>query len=221
MDKIRVLIADDHPTFCQGLQKLMLEEGDIEPVGIASDGEEAIRLADKLSPDVVVMDITMPKLNGIEATRRIKKSHPTIAILALSAYGYGAYVFSALEAGACGYLLKNVPLRELLNAIREVRVGEAILDRAIAEKVLRSLSKGRQGEARKGGQLNPRELAVLELGAKGLNNDEIAEKLMISPRTVQTHFTNIFDKLGVASRLEAVLHAIGEGWIALDNIYRD
>jgi NarL family two-component system response regulator LiaR len=220
MDKLRVLIADDHPSFCEGLQKLMLEEGDIEPVGIASNGEEAVRLTDKLLPDVVVMDITMPKLNGIEATRRIKKAHPTIAILALSAYGYGAYVFSALEAGAGGYLLKNVPLRELLNAIREVRVGEAILDRAVAEKVLRSLSKSRQGEIAKGGKLNPRELEILELGAKGLNNDEIANQLMISPRTVQTHFTHIFDKLGVASRLEAVLHAIGEGWIALDNIYR-
>lgn len=220
MDRLRVLIADDHPSFCEGLKKLMLEEGDIEPVGIAGNGEEAVRLADELRPDVIVMDITMPRLNGIEATRRIKKSHPTIAVLALSAYGYGAYVFSALEAGAGGYLLKNVPLRELLNAVRAVRVGEAILDRTVAEKVLRSLSKSRQGEIAKGGHLNPRELEILELGARGLNNEEIATKLVISPRTVQTHFTHIFDKLGVASRLEAVLHAIGEGWIALDNVYR-
>jgi NarL family two-component system response regulator LiaR len=216
MDKLKVLIADDHPAFCLGLQKLMREDSEMEPVGIAANGEEAIRLAKELLPDVVVMDIAMPKLNGIEATRRIKQDFPMISVLVLSAYGYSPYVFSALDAGAAGYLLKNVPLRELLNAIRAVRIGEAVLDREIADKVLRNLVKGRQGGGGKRTQLNPREMEVLGLGAKGLTNDEIADKLTLSPRTVQTHFTHIFNKLGVASRLEAILYALREGWFVLD-----
>ena len=216
MEKLRVLIADDHPAFCLGLQKLMMEDSEMEPIGIAADGEEAVRLTKDLLPDVVVMDITMPKLNGIEATRHIKHDFPLIPVLVLSAYGYSPYVFSALEAGAAGYLLKNVPLRELLNAIRAVRIGEAVLDREVADKVLRNLVKGRQAGETKRSQLNTREMEVLDLAAKGFTNDEIAEKLTISPRTVQTHFTHIFNKLGVASRLEAILHALKEGWLVLD-----
>jgi len=174
-EKLRVLIADDHPAFCLGLQKLMLEDNEMEPVGIAANGEEAVRLAHELSPDVVVMDITMPVLDGIEATRRIKQDLPLIPVLVLSAYGYSPYVFSALEAGAAGYLLKNVPLRELLNAILAVRIGEAVLDREVADKVLRNLVKGRQVGGIRRSELNAREMEVLDLAAKGLSNDEIAK----------------------------------------------
>jgi DNA-binding NarL/FixJ family response regulator len=218
MSKVKVLIADDHPTFCEGLHSLLRHEDDMEAVGIACDGEEAVRLAGDLGPDVVVMDIAMPKLNGIDAMRRIKQRQPTVAVLVLSAYGYSPYVFSALEAGAAGYLLKNVPLREVLNSIRAVSIGEAVLDRGVADKVLRSLAKSWRGGVGKGVQLQQRELEILRLGAKGLNNDEIAQKLTISPRTVQTHFTHIFNKLEVGSRIEAILHALKEGWLILDDL---
>jgi len=218
MSKVKVIIADDQPTFSEGLQSLLRGEDDMEPMGIASNDEEAVALVEELRPDVVIMDISMPKLNGIEATRRIKQLLPTVAVLVLSAYGYSPYVFSALEAGAAGYLLKDVPLREVLNAIRAVSIGEAVLDRGVADKVLRNMAKSWRGGVSKGTQLQQRELEVLQLGAKGLTNDEIAQQLTISPRTVQTHFTNIFNKLEVGSRLEAILHALKEGWLVLDDL---
>ena len=214
---IRVLVADDHPPFSEGLTRLLREQPDLEPVGVATDGVEAVRLATELKPDVVVMDVAMPGLNGIEATRRIKAELPNTSVLVLSAYGYHPYVLSALEAGAGGYLLKNVPLRELMNAIRAVRVGEAVLDPVVAEKLLRNLAKP-LGSAYTTSQLSSRELEILKLSAQGLNNREIAERLFISERTVQSYFTNLFDKLGVGSRLEAVLKALKEGWLTLDDI---
>lgn len=216
-NSIRVLIADDHPPFSQGLSRLLGDQPDLVPVATATDGEEAVRLARELKPDVVVMDIAMPKLNGIEATRQIKAELPNTSVLVLSAYGYHPYVLSALEAGAGGYLLKNVPLRELMNAIRAVRVGEAVLDPVVAEKLLRSLSKP-IGGSYASSQLSPREIEVLKLGAQGLSNSDIAERLSVSERTVQSYFTGIFTKLSVGSRLEAVLKALKEGWLTLDDI---
>ncbi len=216
-EKTRILIADDHPPFAYGLSKLLTEQPDMEPVGIASDGEEAVKLANELKPDVVVMDISMPRLNGIEATRRIKEELPQTAVLTLSAYGYHPYVLSALEAGAAGYLLKNVPMRELLNAIRALCAGETVLDQKVAEKLLRSLTRPVTG-ARGNARLSPRELKVLQLGAQGLNNKEIGEKIFASERTIQSYFTSIFQKLGVGSRIEAVLKAIKEGWLTLEDI---
>ena len=197
--------------------KLLADQPDLMAVGSASDGEEAVRLALELKPDVVVMDVAMPKLNGIEATRQIKAQLPDTSILVLSAYGYHPYVLAALEAGAGGYLLKNVPLRELVNAIRAVRLGEAVLDQAIAEKLLHSLAKPIGGQY-SGDRLTSREIEVLKLGALGLNNKQIAGKLFLSERTIQSYFTGIFGKLGVGSRIEAVLKALKEGWLSLDDI---
>lgn len=218
MDVTKVLIADDHSTFSEGLQRVLSEEQDMKVVGTARDGEQAVRLARDLKPDIVIMDIAMPVLNGIEATKQIKELLPKTAVLVLSAYGYAPYVFSVLEAGAGGYLLKNVPMRELIRAIRALRNGESVFDQEIAEKVLKNLVKTWRGGNTHSNQLKSRELEVVKLGAKGLSNDEIAQKLNISPRTVQTHFTHIFDKLGVGSRLEVILKCLKEGWLLLDDL---
>jgi len=214
---IRVLIVDDHPPFSEGLRRLLADETDLEPIGIASDGREAVRLASELKPDVVVMDVTMPELNGIEATRCIKADLPNTSVLVLSAYGYYPYALSALDAGAAGYLLKNVPLRELISAIRAVRRGEAVLDSAVAEKVLRSLAKP-IGSSPRSRHLSTREIEVLKLGAQGMNNKEIGKQLFVSERTVQSYFTSLFEKFAVGSRLEAVLKALKEGWLTTDDI---
>ena len=218
MDVSTVLIADDHTTFSEGLQRVLSEEQDMQVVGIAHDGKEAVQLAGELHPDIVIMDVAMPGLNGIEATRQIKELLPTTSILVLSAYGYAPYVFSVLEAGAGGYLLKNVPMRDLIRAIRSLRDGESVFDQEIADKVLRNLVKNWRGVNPRSNQLKPRELEVVKLGAKGLSNDEIARELNISPRTVQTHFTHIFNKLEVGSRLEVILKCLKEGWLILDDL---
>jgi len=218
MSVTKVLIADDHSTFSEGLQRVLSEEQDMEVVGIARNGEQAVAMAKDSQPDVVLMDIAMPVLNGIEATRQIKEMLPTTAVLVLSAYGYAPYVFSVLEAGAGGYILKNAPMREVIRAIRALRDGESVFDQEVAEKVLRNLVKSWRGGLATSNQLKPRELEVIRLGARGLSNDEIAEKLNISPRTVQTHFTHIFTKLEVGSRLEAILRCLKEGWLLLDDL---
>jgi NarL family two-component system response regulator LiaR len=218
MSVTKVLIADDHSTFSEGIQRILSEEQDMEVVGVARNGEQAVVMAKEYQPDVVIMDIAMPVLNGIEATRQIKEMLPTTAVLVLSAYGYAPYVFSVLEAGAGGYLLKNAPMREVIHAIRALRDGESVFDQEVAEKVLRNLVKSWRSGLATSNQLKPRELEVIRLGARGLSNDEIAEKLNISPRTVQTHFTHIFTKLEVGSRLEAILRCLKEGWLLLDDL---
>jgi len=214
---IRVLIVDDHPTFAQGLSRLLEDQPDLEPVGIAADGEEAVRLAHDLKPDVVVMDVSMPKLNGIEATKQIKKELPNTMVLVLSAYGYNSYLLSALEAGAAGYLIKHIPMRELMNAIRGLVAGETILDQKVAEKLLSNLAKP-MGDTSMGDRLSPIELQVLKLGARGMSNKEIGNKLSLSERTVQFHFTSIFQKLEVGSRIEAAIRAMKQGLLTLDDI---
>ncbi|MBN2240041.1 MAG: response regulator transcription factor [Dehalococcoidales bacterium] len=218
MNVIKVLIADDHVTFSEGLQRVLSEEPGMEVAGVARDGQQAVSMAGELKPDIVIMDIAMPVLNGIEATRQIKQILPTTAVLVLTAYGYAPYVFSVLEAGAGGYLLKSVPMRELIRAIQALLNGESVFDQAVAEKALKSLVKSWRGGLSSTNQLKPRELEVIRLGARGLSNEEIAEKLYISPRTVQTHFTHIFTKLAVGSRLEAILRCLKEGWIMLDDL---
>lgn len=220
MGKIRILIADDHAVVREGTRRILEQELDIEVVGEAGDGEEAVNLATSLKPDVVIMDISMPKMDGIEATRLIKAACPTISVLALSAYDDDQFVFSLLEAGAAGYLLKSVRGRELLDAIRAVYSGESVLHPSIARKVLnRFVSASGKPEGKEpSGMLSDREMEVLKLAAKGLSNQDIAEKLCLSIRTVQGHLGHIFNKLQVGSRTEAVVRALKEGWVTLDDV---
>jgi NarL family two-component system response regulator LiaR len=219
MEKIRILLADDHVLVRQGTRELLEQEDDMEVVAEAGDGEEAVRLTHSQRPDVVVMDISMPKLNGIEATQQIKARHPATTVLVLTAYDDDQYVFALLEAGAAGYLLKDVQASELIKAVRAVHTGESILHPAIARKVINRFAQPTDRRAEKDAmeQLTEREMEVLKLAAKGMTNQEIAHELVISVRTVQVHLSNVFSKMGVGSRTEAVLHALREGWITLED----
>lgn len=220
MEKIRIILADDHTLVREGTRERLEREDDFEVVGEASNGEEAVRLVTQLKPDVAIVDIAMPRLNGIDATKQIKEAHPATAVLVLSAYDNDQYIYAVLEAGASGYLLKNVQGRQLVDAIHDVHAGEVVLDPHVARKVVRwfsSLSKGERME-KLPEHFSDRELEVLKLAAKGMSNKEIAAELSLSVRTVQSHLANIFDKLGVNSRTEAVLCALKEGWISLDHV---
>ena len=219
MAKIKVLLAEDHAIVREGTRELVQHEPDMEVVGEASNGEEAVQLTGKLRPDVVIMDIAMPKLSGIEATKRIKELYPATAVLILTAYDDDQYVFALLEAGAAGYLLKNVRGRELIDAIRAVYAGESVLHPAITRKVIESLiPAGKPAERRIAEPLSEREMEVLKLAGRGMSNKDIAEKLSLSVRTVQSHLGNIFNKLGVGSRTEAVLYALKKGWGTLEDL---
>jgi NarL family two-component system response regulator LiaR len=218
MEKIRVLLAEDHVVVREGTRELIRREQDMEVVGEAGDGEEAIELATKLRPDVVIMDIAMPKVNGIEATKRIKEQYPTTAVLILTAYDNEQYIFALLEAGAAGYLLKNVRRSELIDAVRAVYAGESVLHPVVTRKVLQRFrgAKGAVGEEMSREILSERELEVLRLASRGISNKDIARELVLSVRTVQAHLGNIFNKLGVGSRTEAVLYALRRGWVSLE-----
>jgi len=220
MGKISILIADDHTLVREGTRDRLNREEDLEVVGEAADGEEAVRLVNQLKPSVAILDMAMPNLNGIEATKQIKKTQPGTAVLILSAYDDDQYVYAALEAGADGYLLKNVRGRQLVDAIRDVYAGEVVLAPHVARKVVQwfsSLSHGQRIEAA-ADYLSERELEVLKLAAKGMGNKEIAAELSLGVRTVQSHLSHIFDKLGVSSRTEAVLRALKEGWLSFEHI---
>jgi DNA-binding NarL/FixJ family response regulator len=216
---IRILLAEDHAVVRQGTRELLEQQDDFEVVAEAADGSEAVQLALREQPDVVIMDFAMPKLNGIEATRHIKAIHPSIAVLVLTAHDSDQYVFAFLEAGAAGYLLKDVSVDKLVEAIRAVYAGESVLHPAITRKVINRFS---QSEKSLGGQSNldhitERELEVLSLAARGMSNRDIARELSISVRTVQTHLSNVFSKMGVGSRTEAVMYGLRRGLITLED----
>jgi NarL family two-component system response regulator LiaR len=220
MNKIKVLIADDHAVVRDGTRRILEQEADMEVVAEAADGTEAVKLAGSSKPDVAIIDIAMPGMDGIEATRQIKSLYPSVAILILSAYDDDQFVFSLLEAGAAGYLLKSVRGRELIEAVRQVHAGESVLHPAIARKVLNRFvpTPGRPSPPQTAEILSDREIEVLRLATGGLSNQQIADKLFLSLRTVQAHLGHIFNKLQVSSRTEAVVHALKEGWVTLEDI---
>ena len=204
----------------EGTRELVQREPDMEVVAEADDGAEAVQLAGKFQPDVVIMDIALPKLNGIEATKQIKALYPATAVLILTAYDNDQYIFALLEAGAAGYLLKTVRGHELIDAIRAVSVGESVLHPKIARKVLSRFMPlaTKPSEERVTELLSERELEVLKLAAKGMSNKDIAEQLFLSVRTVQSHLGNIFTKLDVGSRTEAILCGLRRGWFTLEDL---
>ncbi len=214
---ITLLLVDDHPIVRKGTREMLEPYEDLRVIGEASDGAEGISKALELQPGVILMDVSMPGMNGIEATKTIKASLPKTAVLVLTSYDDDAYVFALLEAGAAGYILKNAREDELVGAIRAVADGESVLHPSVAKKVLNRFSSQPATNAARPSTseeaLSPRELEVLRVAATGSTNKEIARDLDISPRTVQVHLANIFSKLGVGSRTEAVLYAIKRGWI--------
>jgi DNA-binding NarL/FixJ family response regulator len=241
-DPIRVVLADDHAVVRKGIREFLEEEGDIVVVAEAVDGAQAVSLVVELRPDVAVLDVQMPGMGGIEATRQIKAQSPAVRVLILTAYDDDPYIFALLHAGANGYILKTADSAELVRALRAVYRGESALDSAVTHKVVRQLTTGRPlapppegdlGQAaaescgkvpeakRSGGEawvetLTEREVEVLRLAARGLTNKAIGHTLGISDRTVQGHLANIYGKLGVNSRTEAVTQALRQGWIVVE-----
>jgi DNA-binding NarL/FixJ family response regulator len=217
--RIRVILADDHAVVREGTRQLLERESDIEVVGEATNGSEAVRMVEQLRPKVVVMDVRMPGMGGVEATKAIKSRFTDVEVLVMTAYEDDEFVFTLLEAGASGYLLKTAPVKELVKAIREVADGQSALDPSIARKVLRQFTDGgpRKKQEEFYEALTEREQEVLRLLAEGKTNKEIADVLVISDRTVQTHLSNIFSKMGVSTRTEAVLEAIRRGWLSVDS----
>ncbi len=219
MDKIRIVIAEDHAVVRQGTRSLLEREDDLEVVGEAADGEQAVKLIGDLRPDVAILDIAMPKLNGIEVTRQVKPRFPSTAILILTAYDNDEYVFALLEAGAAGYLLKDADSREVVKAVRAVHAGESVLHPVIARKVISHLASPTARAAEKPAtDLSEREVDVLKLAAKGMSNEDIATELFISKRTVQGHLSSIFNKLGAGSRTEAIFQAVKRGWLSFEEL---
>ena len=215
---IRVLIADDHPAFRDGLCRLLEDIPDITVVARAADGREAVRRVGELAPDVAIIDVTMPEMDGLEATKQIRALSPETRVLVVSAHSFGSYILAALKAGAAGYVLKTAALEEIVNAIRLIYAGEGVFDMEAGGGIIRRLAGDIQGGRGKVELLHPRELEVLKLAARGLSNKEIAREMVISERTVHSHLINIFRKLKVGSRTEAVLHALKEGWITLEDL---
>jgi two-component system, NarL family, response regulator LiaR len=218
MEKIKLMVVDDHPTFRDGLSRLLQEEEDLDVVSTPGSGEQAVELAQTLKPSVIIMDISMPGINGIEATKQIKTRCPEVSILMVSAYSYQSYILAALRAGAAGYLLKNAPLQELIKAVRLIHSGEGVFDMKITGNLLRNLASDKGDRRKDLEELHPRELEILTIAARGGSNKEIASRLEISERTVQTHLVNIFRKLRVSSRTEAVLKGLRAGWFTLDDL---
>jgi DNA-binding NarL/FixJ family response regulator len=221
MEKIRVIIADDHAVVREGTRHILEQEEDIEVVGEARDGVEAVALTDTLKPDVAIVDISMPGIGGIEATERIKASRPGTAVLILTSYDDDRYVFALLAAGAAGYLLKDVPPQEVVRAVRSVYAGEPVLHPAIARKVLaRFAAEAQGGSVGRDSErfLTDRELDILRLAACGLSNADIANRLSVSLRTVQAHLTQVFNKLGASSRTEAVIAGLRRGILRLEDL---
>ena len=208
MDSLRILIADDHLLFRDGLRALLAAAPDTELVGEAATGTEAVALAAELQPDLVVMDLQMPELNGVEATRRIVQTSPHIGVLVVTMFEDDGSVFAAMRAGARGYLLKGAKYDEMLRAIRAVGAGEAIFSPAIAARLMDFFATIHSPAAPQAfPELSEREREILDLIAQGQKNADIADRLFLSPKTVRNHVSNILSKLQVADRTEAMIRA--------------
>ncbi len=207
-DSIRLLIADDHTLFRRGMRALLMSVPDIELVGEAAGGEESVTLAAELQPDVVLMDIKMPGVNGIEATRRIMRADPTVRVVVLTMLEDDDSVFAAMRAGARGYVVKGADEGEMLRVVRAVASGEALFGSAIAERLMGFFSSaGSSANAQPFSDLTEREREILGLIAQGYGNPEIASRLFLSPKTVRNHISSIFDKLQVTDRAQAIVRA--------------
>jgi two-component system NarL family response regulator len=212
VDSIRVLICDDHALFRRGLIMVLESEDGIEVVAEAEDGEEAVRMAEEVVPDVVLMDVRMPRMSGIEATRAIAETVPSTKILMLTVSDEEEDLYEAVKAGATGYLLKEISIEEVANAIRAVVTGQSLISPSMASKLLsefNNLAKQAQQKVMVP-KLTDRELQVLKLVAQGMSNREVAEELFISENTVKNHVRNILEKLHLHSRMEAVVYAVRE-----------
>ncbi|MBN1872926.1 MAG: response regulator transcription factor [Anaerolineae bacterium] len=213
---IRVLIADDHKLFRQGVRQICEIKGHFEVVGEANNGQEAVELARELEPDVILMDIQMSVLDGVQATQRIMTNNPGSRVIVLTMYRRDAYVFEAIKAGARGYLLKDVDWRDLVNAIHKVYEGQALIDPVMAVRVLdefrRSSSRDIPAESLTDGEMN-----VLVLVARGLDNAAIATELSLAEKTITNRLSSIYQKLHVNNRTQAALYALRQGWATLDN----
>jgi two-component system NarL family response regulator len=221
-DPIRVLIADDHALFRRGLEMVLQGEAGLELVGQASDGQEAVQLAGEVVPDVVMMDIRMPKITGIEAARQMKEVAPSAKIVMLTISDEEEDLFEAIRAGASGYLLKDIPLDELADSVRAVYGGQSLINPSMAGKLLTEFATLARRDAEEepakhapAPKLTEREMEVLRLVARGMNNRDIAKELFISENTVKNHVRNILEKLQIHSRMEAVMIAVREKLIEI------
>jgi DNA-binding NarL/FixJ family response regulator len=214
VEAIKILITDDHPVVREGLNAMLSREVDFKVVGEAKDGAEAVSKVKELKPDVVLMDLRMPEMDGVEAMRQIRSTDTDVKFIILTTYSDDDYIFSGIEAGARAYLLKDAPRDELFKAIRAVHKGESLIQPVVASKLLDRFSQLSR-RTPSGEELSERELEVLCLMAKGAANKEISAELKIAQSTVKTHITNIFQKMGVNDRTEAVTQAIKKGLIRI------
>jgi DNA-binding NarL/FixJ family response regulator len=210
MDKIRILITDDHPVVREGLSGMLAGQSDFEVIGLAADGDTAVKMHGSLAPDVTLMDLRMPGLDGVGAIKAIKEQQPSSRIIVLTTYDSDADILHAIEAGATGYLLKDAPREELFRAIRAAASGDSVLAPAVAARIMTRMRAPAEEN------LSAREIEVLELVAKGANNKEIGKSLHISTATVKTHLIHIYGKLGVDDRTAAVITALEKGIITLE-----
>jgi len=213
MEKIRALIVDDHAVFRQGISRLLTEGKDIEVVGEASQGREAVQKAKDLKPDIVVLDVSMPGMNGIEATKKVRRLSPQTKVLALSMYDEEEYIFSILKAGASGYILKDSAVNDLVSAIHSVHKGEAYLSPSVSKKTIRALVKSLK--PRGPSELSHREREILQLIGEGYTSKEIGQEIGISPKTVDVHRLRIMKKLNARNLTQLVKYAIKTGLVRI------
>lgn len=219
MEVTTVLLVDDHAMLRDGLRSILQMEPDIQVVGEAADGESAVRLAETFKPSVILMDLNLPGIDGIEATRRVRLASPDSTVIILTMHDAKEFLFSAIQEGAAGYLLKSLPSSDVVRAVRSAARGESLLHPAMARKLMdgyASLSRGGNGSKDAGGrenELTPRENDVLGLLVQGASNREIAQTLFLSDKTIKQHVTKILRKLGVRSRSQAIIHAVKTGMV--------